>query len=269
MGCGDRERARAPGTLRERAAGGGRAEPVATRGGATAPGGGEPLRDRWELPASPRRRRGPRRLGTGGAALPGARKHVRPPARRVRRRRARRRRRIGRPAPAHARRPRQRAARARLARRLRAGGTRAPRASIRRPGPQGAVRPPGARSAGRRGAGRAPAPALGGDHARRPGGRRDGPCGWRGDGGARREPARPADPRPRRDRRRDARRFPLAAADDERAPRRAEAAALGAIAMAAGMRHDADAELLDRLDHLPPLALAPLVVGREIAARAR
>lgn len=47
-----------------------------------------------------------------------------------------------------------------------------------------------------------------------------------------------------------------------------EAAALGAIAMHATMRHEADAEMLDRLD-LPPVSLVPLFVGREIARQAR
>jgi hypothetical protein len=47
-----------------------------------------------------------------------------------------------------------------------------------------------------------------------------------------------------------------------------EAAALCAVAMSAAMRHEAEAKVLDRLE-LPPLALAPLLVGREIARSSR
>jgi len=47
-----------------------------------------------------------------------------------------------------------------------------------------------------------------------------------------------------------------------------EAAALGAIAMAAVMRHEADDEILRQFD-LPRVTIAPLLVGREIARSAR
>jgi hypothetical protein len=46
-----------------------------------------------------------------------------------------------------------------------------------------------------------------------------------------------------------------------------EAAALGAVVMAGAMRHQADDELMDRVN-LPGPAVAPLVVGRAIAERA-